>query len=144
MRRIVFFILAISAILCSCSDYDVKKADTKANRNGFKTCFGFSPDSSVTGIYFFADEWGGDAKYWLAFSAPQTVIEKIIQKWELKPAVADWDTGTGGSGDQFPWWNVEERREADYYCYDNQKKEILRQLWYNPKTKKCQAALTYW
>jgi hypothetical protein len=64
----------------ACSRYDYDKADSKANRKGFEYHLGIVPDKNITGVYFFADEWGNDTAYWFAFSAPQEVIDKIILK----------------------------------------------------------------
>jgi len=132
--------LLFPLVFCSCSRCDYDKPDTKANRNGFRNLCGFVPGKETTGIFFYADEWGKDAAYWLAFSAPQEVIDKIIQKLKLKQAV--WDTGSNPIVDDFPWWDAAERSRSDYYRFEDEDRTI-RELWYNPKTRKCQMAVTY-
>ncbi len=138
--------MAVAALLlwCSCSRYDVDKADSKANRRGFEQCFGFPAGDSVTGVYFFADEWGGDAQYCLAFFAPQEVIDRIIREWELSLVAAGGSAAPGGTVDSLPWWDAGERRDSKHYRYEDEAQEISRQLWYNPETQKCQAVIVYW
>lgn len=144
MKRILclFCCSILPIIFCSCSRCDYNKPDTKANRKGFCNICGFAPNKETTGIFFYADEWGQDAAYWLAFSAPQEVIDNIIKKLELKKAVADWNAGSNANVDAFPWWSTAERNNSQYYRFDNGA-GIVRELWYNPQTQKCQMAITY-
>jgi len=142
MKRIFLSVCGLLFFIsfCSCSRCDYDKPDTKANRKGFCNICGFTPEKETTGIFFYADEWGKDAAYWLAFSAPQKVIDKIIKKLKLEKTV--WDSGSNANVDNFPWWDATERSRSDYYKFEDEGR-MIRELWYNPKTQKCQMAVTY-
>ncbi len=136
--------LAILTFACSCSDYDWDKPDSKANRAGFESHFGFKPQKDVTNVYFFADEWGGDASYWFAFSAPREVIDKIIQKWKLTSVEKNSDNYTPPVTEALVWWNLEERKKSLRYEFRDEAKEIECHLWYDPETQKCQVVIIYY
>lgn len=146
MRKIERLFLSILTILliCSCSDYDWDKPDTKANRNGFATFLGVNPTDEVVDIYFFADEWGSDSSYWFAFSAPQSLVDKIIEKWHLILIQDRSDIYMPPTKELFHWWNLDERRKSQYYEYRDLKKKVDCYLWYNPENKKCQVAIIGW
>lgn len=140
----LFAIIAFIFIFASCTPSDDQTPDKKINRDGFKRLFQFSPGKEVTGVYFYADEFGSDASYWFAFSAPPEIIEKIVHNLNLKPTPYTADDSWHKAVEGFSWWNLEERKQSDLYELRDDEKEIVRQLWYNPKTQKCQAAIIYW
>ncbi len=144
LRALILFFLSFG-FLCSCTPYDHDKPDTKANRAGFEQFFSFRPQSSnVTGIYFFADEWGSRASYCFAFSAPSETIEQIIRKWNLKPMNERRNYYVPPVTPPLPWWDAGERERSQYYESRNETSRTDYYLWYDPKTKKCQAAIIYW
>lgn len=139
----LLLIMSIS-IFASCSRYDANIPDTKANRKGFAQHLKVTPDKEVTDVYFFADEWGGDTAYWFAFSAPVGVVDKIVKNLGLT-LTGDPENGFDPPVSQpLAWWNAEERKKSQYYEFRDEKKEILRCLWYHPETQKCQINITYW
>lgn len=145
MRRILSAsIIFLILLLCACSRSDYNKPDSAANRTGFEKWLGVKPDNKVTNVFFYSDEWGGDAKYWFAFSAPQDVVNHIIKHLGLKPDFAQWDEGNSPSADDFSWWDASERNSSKFFKYEDKEKEILYRLWYNPETQKCQCDLTFY
>jgi hypothetical protein len=144
MKKVLSVCVVSFLVLCSCSRSDHDKPDSKANRDGFAKWLGVMPDQRVSNVFFYSDEWGGDAKYWFAFSASQDVIDRIIQHLGLKPDFAQWDEGNAPSADDFPWWDASERNKLKFFKYEDTEKEILYRLWYDPKTQKCQCDLTFY
>lgn len=133
--------LLLLLFLFACSPCDIDQPDTAANRKGFEAHLGFQPTGEVTEVYFYADEWGGDAKYLLAFKAPQNVVDSIVKQQELKrESNQDYDSDS----EKFPWWSSEFRRQAEFYQFEDERREILRQLWHDPATGRCHFRLVYW
>lgn len=135
------FLFCLLLVFGSCTRFDTKTPDASANRKGFETHLGFPPAEEVTEVYFYADEWGGDAKYLLAFKAPPNVVDAIVKQQELK---RESNQGYDSDSERFPWWSSEFRRQAEFYQFEDERREILRQLWHDPATGRCHFRLVYW
>ena len=62
MKLYSIIALLLLLLLFACSPCDIDQPDTAANRKGFEANLGFRPTKEITDVYFYADEWGGDAK----------------------------------------------------------------------------------
>ncbi|WP_302453422.1 hypothetical protein, partial [Victivallis vadensis] len=76
----------------------------------------------------------GMPKYLLAFKAPPNVVDAIVKQQELK---RESNQGYDSDSERFPWWSSEFRRQAEFYQFEDERREILRQLWHDPATGRC-------
>ena len=83
----------------------------------------------------------GMPKYLLAFKAPPNVVVAIVKQQELK---RESNQGYDSDSERFPWWSSEFRRQAEFYQFEDERREILRQLWHDPATGRCHFGLVYW
>lgn len=135
------FLFCLLLVFGSCTRFDTKTPDASANRKGFETHLGFPPAEEVTEVYFYADEWGGDAKYLLAFKAPSEVVDRIVREQGLKPATT---CIYAGDQERYPWWDPQVRRLGRCYALEDEQREILCYLWYEPESRRCQYCLIYY
>ena len=131
------------------TDCDPSHPDTAANREAFHTFMGFAPGKNVTEVYFCADEGFMDEAYWLSFRAPQEIIGKIIQKYDLKkippPNASGGTPEYNGLNTDYHWWDQSERSKGSFY--QNTLKDGSghprenRALWYDFRTGKAQFSI---
>lgn len=140
MGNVKYYLPIISAIIVllstSCSRYDHKTPDSAANRKGFSQILRQKPGPEVKNVFFYADEWGGDAVYVLAFEAPASVIDRIVGELKLTPRPNDAFRAPYNVPAELTWWRADEREKSQFYANHGEKVESM--LWYNPDAKKCQ------
>lgn len=112
---------------------DPQTPDAKVNRDGFKNYFKIDPGNEVKNIYFSAVEWPPlDAVYRFAFSAPQAVIDNIIEDRQLKKIENDTHSHYNS---HYTWEELPDDKNNQLYQLRNER--IFVELKYNPKTQKC-------
>lgn len=116
-------------LMAGCTDYDVDTPDTPANRSGFIKHFGFEPAGGVTEIYYYADEFGADVRFQLAFKCPDEVAEQIIEKLSLLPSPDD-DSGLDPRSDLL-WWKPDSTNGRSMWCKQTNDGQYHRVFWYS-------------
>ena len=127
------FLFAV--LLSSCTNYDVETADTPTNRKGFENHFGFAPDSTVTNVYYYADELGADVRYQLSFQCPKTTVDKIITELSLKSVLPNQAESLLDPRDDLPWWKPDSIDNRNLWIKERED-EYYWQLWYSEKDGK--------
>ncbi|WP_269524856.1 hypothetical protein [Coraliomargarita parva] len=122
-------LLFASLMLSGCTDYAINTADTVANRDGFKAHFGFEPGPDVSALYYYADEFGADVRYQLAFRCPKPFADEIIRELKLMPSPANY------SGlkprDDLEWWLPSSTRDLPMWIHTPEKARYFREFWYS-------------
>ena len=128
MPKIQFIFLLFALALFACTRYDVSTPDTSANRAGFEQRLGVKPTADVKGVYFYADELGGDVKFQLRFECSQKTIDAIASHLGLTAAAPPENRLRGR--DDLGWWKEQSLKAlACYWKADGQK--YFRFLWYD-------------
>ena len=137
MKIILFRFMSIAAIVLSliaCTSYDHDKPDTLSNQKGFESHFGFAVPTSVSDLYYFADELGADVTYQLGFEANQETIDEIVS--DLGLGQEELKTTWVGISYEFPWWDEEDIENLTPYWKSNQDKDYYWILWYDPTSQR--------
>lgn len=130
MKLLLVAILVLSAFLvAACTDYDVETADTRANKRGFAKHLGFEPSDEVSGIYYYADEVGGDVRYQITFECSKELAEKIIRFQTLQPKP---DNYSGLSPrDDLKWWKPDSIEGRPMWIKKDETGRYYREFWYS-------------
>lgn len=124
----VLSLVATLLLLCTCTTYDFDQADTPANQAGFERHFGFPAPTTVTSLYYFADELGADGLYQLGFETNSETIEHIITELNLVQQEPNIQTGLARD---FDWWDNEVIEVLTPYWKHNQDNDYFWFLWYD-------------
>jgi hypothetical protein len=116
-------------LLSACTNYDYDQADTPANQAGFERHFGFPTPTSVTDLYYFADELGTDVLYQLGFKTDPETIEKIVAELDLIQQEPDLQTNLARD---FDWWDNTVIENLTPYWKHNTDNDYFWFLWYDP------------
>ena len=139
LSAVLFFCLLLVA--AGCDYFDPYHPDTKGNRKAFKITTGFAPEPAIKNIYADNDYFGLDSRYSLLFTAPPEAVKRIVEKLDLKKTE---ESQAFFGPDYPPWMSKEELEKADHYQLVLEKTETSYNLWYDPKTEKCQIMTIYW
>ena len=149
MKKMIYFLLPLLlACAAGCTDYDLDRPDTKANRKVFKNITGLAADSSVKGVFAYADEFPGiDPLYCVVFTTTPETVAKIVEKRRMQKT--DPSAGSlicASIPKSIEWWKAEEREISDCYVAEvkrNGVTDIKYYLWHDPQTGKCQFMMVY-
>jgi len=133
MSKLGFCLLVLLVALAACIHYDHDTPDTSANLAGFERHFGFEPPADVTDVYYYADELGVDVTYQLGFEAGPETVARIVAELDLTQADTPGGFGLGVARD-FPWWDMEDIKQATLYQKTNTQRDYWRELWYSAAT----------
>ncbi|NII28752.1 hypothetical protein HB364_26965 [Pseudoflavitalea sp. X16] len=106
-----------------------------SNQQSFRQFMGFNPGKDVKNINIYADEWGIDASYWLAFECHDSTVKKIATSLKLKPEPSATRGLFGGlNSEPAAWWDTTfifhakplSRRQDQQFWF----------LWYDTTTRK--------
>ena len=122
----------VGLLLGACTHYDVETADTPANRGGFEQHFGFVPDTSVTNVYYYADELGIDASYQLSFKCSRETVNRIIDKLSLESVPPERADSLLDPRDDLPWWNPDSIDNRELWLKEEEN-AYYWQLWYSDR-----------
>ncbi|HNW91838.1 MAG TPA: hypothetical protein PKM88_02895 [bacterium] len=110
------------------NSYDISTPDAIGNRKGFEHHFTFAPDTSVSNVYYYADELGADCQYQLSFKCDTATIERIINTIGLVE-VTNHDTGLPPRAD-FTWWTPNSTKGRTLWVKETMD-EYYWELWYS-------------
>lgn len=144
MNKIIFFFILI--VIYSCTNYNVDKADTPANKRGFKNIVDVPLTPDVKQIYFYVDEFIQDPSYQLSFKCNQNTLNAIVIKHELTKEQKDTSTFVMPPGyPSFFWWDNKKLTTLEYHWkLDDRENEKLIELWYDPKDSTAYFIKVYW
>ena len=114
-------------------NFDHTTPNTRYNRKRFTEFFGFIPPHEIDSLYTYADEFGIDASYYIAFKCNAQTYQMIIDSLQLLPDTTNMTFG-GGFNLPYAWWNTEHIEELK--PYSKVEGNIYWYLWYDPELEK--------
>ena len=112
---------------------DSNTPDTPANRKRFERHIGFAPGSTISNVYYYADEFGADVYYQLSFTCKRSELDTIINTLGLSPATDKHSGLTPAPGAH--WWKKDEEKSLPRWETEDPK-DYFKELWYSEETKK--------
>lgn len=125
-----FFIYTIIFSFISCIP--------KNSSNYFKNFIGFAPTEDVKKLKSYADNFGVDASYWLAFECEDSTVQKIVATLHLRRSQTTSDGLGGGALNVEPtsWWDTSFTFNSKPYTNISEETRLFYFLWHDSIQKK--------
>ena len=111
--------------------------DTGYARSGFREHIGYSALSSVSELYYKADDLGIDSRYQLRFKTSDAeLVDRIVERSQLSESVDKGSTSSYHAGPGPEWWEAEseKRKNARSYSRGAGTNNRYWHLWYDEST----------